>query len=363
MSDLQISLLILGAVIIVAVVAYNRIQETRFRRRAEGAFSANHSDVLMDAENSNHTASERIEPLLQGDSETQTIEQGGRQEPRANTPGVSLGEAVADPISYGAEIHSIEAVSQSVLQELRATLGTLASRVRVERWDSAQGAWLSVGSADTDVGTQLRLLLQLADRRGAVTSAEVVAFQSAVARCAASMSADATIPEPEPFLVRARELDAFCAEVDVAVGINIIAPRGKPFTGTKLRGLVEAAGFRLGDGAAFNYPDGQGGTRFTLENQEQPPFSVDALRSLATNGVTLVLDVPRLPDGIAAFNEMVKVGKQLAGVLDGALVDDNGIAVSEPGLEQIRSQLRSIYASMQARGISPGSELALRLFA
>ena len=106
MSDLQISLLILGAVIIVAVVAYNRIQETRFRRRAEGAFSANHSDVLMDAENSNHTASERIEPLLQGDSETQTIEQGGRQEPRANAPGVSLGEAVADPISYGAEIHS-----------------------------------------------------------------------------------------------------------------------------------------------------------------------------------------------------------------------------------------------------------------
>ena len=40
MSDLQISLLILGAVIIVAVVGYNRIQETRFRRRAEGAFSA-----------------------------------------------------------------------------------------------------------------------------------------------------------------------------------------------------------------------------------------------------------------------------------------------------------------------------------
>ena len=35
MSDQQISLLILGAVIIVAVVAYNRIQETRFRRRAE----------------------------------------------------------------------------------------------------------------------------------------------------------------------------------------------------------------------------------------------------------------------------------------------------------------------------------------
>src|SRR4029077_16807743 len=107
MSDLQISLLILGAVIIVAVVAYNRIQETRFRRHAEGAFSADPGDVLMDAGNSNHTSSERIEPLLQVASETRTIEQGGRQEPRANAPEVSLGEAVADPISYGAEIRSI----------------------------------------------------------------------------------------------------------------------------------------------------------------------------------------------------------------------------------------------------------------
>jgi FtsZ-interacting cell division protein ZipA len=363
MSDLQISLLILGAVVIVAVVGYNRIQESRFRRRTEGAFSPDRGDVLMDAANSNHTASERIEPLLQGDSETQTIEQSGRQEPRANAGEVSRGEAVVDPISYGAEIHSVDVVGQNVLQELRATLGTLASRVRIERWDPARGAWLAVGPADTDAGSQLRLSLQLADRRGAVTSAEVVAFQSAVARCAASMSADAAIPEPEPFLVRARELDAFCAEVDVAVGINIIAPHGKPFTGTKLRGLVEAAGFRLGDGAAFSYPDGQGGTRFTLENQEQPPFSVEELRSLATHGVTLLLDVPRLPDGIAAFNEMVKVGRQLAGALDGSLVDDNGIAVSEPGLEQIRSQLRTIYASMQAHGIAPGSELALRLFA
>jgi FtsZ-interacting cell division protein ZipA len=363
MSDLQISLLILGAAVIVAVVAYNRIQEARFRRRAEGAFSPDRGDPLMDTGNSDYAASERIEPLLQGDSETQTLVHGGRQEPRANAPEVGLGEAVADPISYAAEIRSVEAVGQSVLQELRATLGTLTSRVRIERWDPAKGAWLSVGLADADAGTQLRLSLQLADRRGAVTSAEVVAFQSAVARCAASMSADATIPELEPFLVRARELDTFCAQVDVAVGINIIAPRGRPFSGTKLRGLVEAVGFRLGDGAAFNYPDGQGGTCFTLENQEQPPFSVDALRSLATNGVTLLLDVPRLPDGIAAFNEMVKVGRQLAGTLDGALVDDNGIAVSEPGLEQIRNQLRNIYASMQARGIAPGSELALRLFA
>jgi hypothetical protein len=101
---------------------------------------------------------------------------------------------------------------------------------------------------------------------------------------------------------------------------------------------------------------------FYLENQEQPPFSEDALRSLANREI-VVLDVPRLPDGIAAFNEMVKVGKQLAGVLDGALVDDNGIAVSNPVWSRSATGCAQHLWIVQARGISPGSELALRLFA
>ena len=363
MSDLQISLLILGVVVIVAVVAYNRIQETRFRRRADGAFSPDRGDALMDAGSSGSAASERIEPLLQRAPDAQTMDRSGRQEPRANAAPVSMGDEAPDPISYCAEIRSSEAVGQSVLQEMRSALGPLASRLRIERRDAATGGWVAMDSTDSDAGTQVRVSLQLANRRGAVTPAEIAAFQSAVARCAASLPANATIPEAEPFLTRARELDGFCADVDVAVGINIIAPRGKPFTGTKLRGLLESAGFRLGEGGAFAFANGHGGTRFTLENQEQTPFSADALPTLATHGVTLLLDVPRLTDGVAAFNEMVGIGKQLAGTLGGSLVDDNGMAVTDPGLEQIRSQLRGIYAAMEARGIAPGSPLALRLFA
>jgi FtsZ-interacting cell division protein ZipA len=59
---------------------------------------------------------------------------------------------------------------------------------------------------------------------------------------------------------------------------------------------------------------------------------------------------------------MVAAGRQLAVTLGGALVDDNRTPVSEPGLEQIRAQLRAIYATMEARGIPGGSPDALRLF-
>ena len=157
------------------------------------------------------------------------------------------------------------------------------------------------------------------------------------------------------------ELDRFCAEVDVVVGMNVVAPRARPFTGTRVRGLIEAAGFKS-DEARFVYLDNAGNLRFSLENQDQTPLTADALRSAHVNGLTLLLDVPRQVDGLATFNQMVQVGRQLAQSLGGTLVDDNGAPVTDAGLEQIRNQLRAIYRTMESHGMPPGSALAGRLF-
>jgi FtsZ-interacting cell division protein ZipA len=248
------------------------------------------------------------------------------------------------------------------LQSLMNDLGPLAHRVRLEGRAQA-GAWTAFEAASADSFRDVRLLLQLADRSGAVTPQEIATFQSAVARCAASLSASAEIPESAAFAQRARELDTFCAEVDVVVGLNVLAGPGKPITGTRLRGLAEAAGFRLGEQGAFVFPDAQGHPRFTLENQQQPAFSADSMRTLSTQGITLLLDVPRVSDGVAAFDQMVSIGRSLAAALGGTLVDDNRVPVTAQGLDQIRTQLRSIYAAMEAAGAPAGGPLALRLFA
>ncbi len=374
MGELQIYLLIVGAAVIVGVIVYNRVQEARFRRRAEQAFAPDQGDALLDA---GHAAGTRIEPLLQPGSEGGDYPSTGRQEPRAG-PVVAPAEApadapapqaaepadpsTADAISYATELLSQQPVAAGPLQALMNDLGTLARRVRLEgRSDAA--AWVEFEPAGADSFRHVRLLLQLADRSGAVTPQEIATFQSAVARCAATLSASAEIPESAPFVQRARDLDTFCAEVDVVVGLNVLAGAGKPITGTRLRGLAEAAGFRLGSQGAFVYPDARGSARFTLENQEQPVFSTDSLRALSTHGITLLLDVPRVADGVAAFDQMVGIGRGLATSLGGTLVDDNRAEVTAQGLEQIRNQLRGIYAAMEAAGTPAGSPLALRLFA
>ncbi|MBZ0096156.1 MAG: hypothetical protein K8H75_12415, partial [Sulfuricella sp.] len=49
MSELQISLLAIGLLIVAGVYGFNRFQERKYRRIAEKAFPARQEDVLLDS--------------------------------------------------------------------------------------------------------------------------------------------------------------------------------------------------------------------------------------------------------------------------------------------------------------------------
>jgi len=59
-SELQLSLIAAGAVVIVGVIAYNTVQERRARKRAERAFGESAGDALFEAS----SADGRREPTL-----------------------------------------------------------------------------------------------------------------------------------------------------------------------------------------------------------------------------------------------------------------------------------------------------------
>ena len=163
-------------------------------------------------------------------------------------------------------------------------------------------------------------------------------------------------------LEQAAALDKFCAEVDVVVGINVIANAGQMFHGTKIRALAEAAGLHLQSGGVFHCQDEQGGTLFSVDNQESEPFLIDRIRNITTPGITFLLDVPRVANGPRVFDKMVTMSRSFADSLDGMLADDNRVLLNDSGLDRIRAQLRAIYTAMEQRGIEAGSPLALRLF-
>ena len=65
MSDLQVSLLVIGAVVVGAVYLFNWTQERRLRQRLERAFGTEHDDVLLRPAPVAAEPDQRVEPLMQ----------------------------------------------------------------------------------------------------------------------------------------------------------------------------------------------------------------------------------------------------------------------------------------------------------
>ncbi|MDO9224532.1 MAG: cell division protein ZipA C-terminal FtsZ-binding domain-containing protein [Pseudomonadota bacterium] len=226
----------------------------------------------------------------------------------------------------------------------------------------ADGAWEVLTGNPRNAYNQMELGLQLADRGGAVAQDQLDAFCRALYTFAADAGGAVTCPDKEEALARARDLDLFCMNVDVLMGLNVVASDSHPFTSEAIHTQAGAAGLTLERDGVYHARDTIGHSLFTLTNQEESPFPQDG-RGLTTQGVTLLFDVPRVADGVNIFDRMTEFGFSLADRLSGRMVDDNGRAVSSDSLNRDRARLQEFYARMEQRDIPAGGERALRLFA
>jgi hypothetical protein len=356
MSDLQLSLLAIGAVVVAAVYCYNWMQERGLRRRMQQAFGA-HDDVLLKGGVESPPTDGRLEPQLA---------------PRAPAGGNAArpAESAADPapegfdavLDYVAEIESDAPIPDAVIGELTGKIGACGKPARVSGLDARTGRWDEAVRGRGGRYHALRLSLQLVNRAGAVSAAQLAMFCDAVRAGAARIPAQAACPDTEAALKSAHDLDALCADVDVAVGVNVIAADGGSFPGTKIRAIAESAGFKLEPDGVFHFRNDLRQTLFTLDNHEPAPFLPESIKGLSTGGVTLLLDVPRVARGAEALDRMLELARHLATALGGNLVDDNRAALSETGIARIKEQVRTIHAKMDLSGIPAGSARALRLF-
>lgn len=288
-----------------------------------------------------------------------------------------VAEAVPVPAGPSLDQDDCQAVARALLDPSLDFIATVRfdppvrlpawPRIGVERQVQmvaklAHGDWVLAGSeppaaalAELDIG------LQLVDRRGLISEGDIQRFNDQVLAFAAGFNADVALPQRDEVLREARDLDAFCAEVDVLVGINLVA--GQPFFGTKLRSLAEANGMKLeADGQFHAYSD-SGSHLYTLMSSDSRPFVSQELLEKRFSQVTLLFDVPRVAGCATVFDRAVLFAQQLARSLKADLVDDAGRPLTEAGLQTIRQQLKAIHSRMDDRGIAAGSVTALRLFA
>ena len=347
------------------------------------------------------TMTERVEPVLVDGTEpempvdptfgddaparefasAETVTARNVSEPDVNVPYTSPDEVIEPMAAAGSTpslpetsrflseridfIAGIDIVEPAAARRILEASGEALSRVRKPvHWigyDEAAGEWRPISGQSDGEFRHVRVGLQLVDRRGAVSEAELSIFASAMQDLADQLTGFAELPSRQLALDTAGQLDQFCASVDIQIGINVIS-QGQPFQGTKLRALAEAAGMAIDENRRFVRRDDDGNVLFVLLNQEASGFTAESMRGMSTTGLTFLLDVPCVAYGERVFNQMVDLACRFADVLHGALVDDNRRPLSEAALEPIRRQIGQYQAMLASRQLPAGNPLTQRLF-
>lgn len=382
MSDLQLGLIVIGILVVAGVYAFNRYQELQLRRRVESRFAQAPDDVLMQqpAAGAARGDGERIEPSL--DPVPAQSAGAAAEEPRSErvaytavdpepaaapvaAAAPAAAEAAAPPdsaIDYVCSIEAPHPIDHGILERFAKAVHAIGKPVSVQGSNSHGGGWVSLPGGASGTITRVHAALQLADRSGAANRVQLSSLRDLALQFAAQARAQCHCGDIDQAAKIAADLDRFCSQVDISIGCNVVPRSSATLPGTKVRGLLESAGFALESSGRFVLRAEDGSVMLAAEDIQGQPLSPERLRSGSLTGLTLALDVPRVNAGARAFERMMELARHLAHKLDAKVVDDNRVELTDAGLKVIRQQLKSVHAAMEAQGIPAGGPLASRLF-
>mgnify|MGYP000125495414 CR=1 FL=1 len=344
LSDLQFALAVIGLLILIAVAILN-LKYARARRKARAAGEYSLDDRFAKEPSFGQTSSdseERAEPSF-GDI-------------GVSTPSIPESFSIDPRIDCVITLRFDESISGAeILEEINAWANEPST---------STARWMCEGlNADVDAAedwealraeasySELQLAIQLASRRGPIGVLELSDFCSRAQALAETLGSQIDMPSVNTMLESAKELDAMAAESDIQLSINVLFDEATP--GTNFDALMRKRGFRLSrNGRAYEfYSNGA----LIFSSAEIDP-------NAPVKQVTLLLEVPLVPQDERAFERMLGEGIEIAQAAHGRLVDDNGINLTEAAVISIRQHLDVLYANLEKSGVPAGSSTASRLF-
>lgn len=390
MNELTLSLLAIGLSLIVLLVAFNWWQERKIHKAAEKAMNFTEDAATLEEDLFSEFDDGQAEASIDDgefniddevDFKIDLTEVISEPHDVADAPSalnedepVATETAKVIPLKTLPEALSVE-VDLIAMMNLPAAENGERLRSMLMRLVSLDKPVLAYGLNEHQVWEELHREqvselfdsvaygLQLADRAGAVSEETLKRFHEEIALIADELGAQVEWMGSTDTFNFAKDLDAFCLDVDQLVNLHVINGAGGRFMATKFNNLAEANHLSLDADGKFLAKSNDQEVLFAVVNMEKIPFSADMLKATTLKGVTFQMDIARTPNCTETFNQMVNSAKNIASALSGALVDDHQRELSDAQLEKIRQQLKLIQVQMTVRGIIPGSPLALRLFA
>ena len=205
--------------------------------------------------------------------------------------------------------------------------------------------------------------VQLANRVGALNDIEFSEFVHKAQAFADSISASIDFPDMVNEVLRARELDHFASEHDAQLAFMLRA-----------RQAAWSAGYLQQNAARLGFVQGAIPGRMLLPAPTPglPPllglsFDTQAalaedLEQSAVRELMLSLDVAQVHRTEQPFARLREIAAVLCNVMDGVLCDQNGQPLPAMAMDPIATDLELLYDQLDGRELSAGSVLARRLF-
>ncbi|RFC37811.1 MAG: ZipA, C-terminal FtsZ-binding domain [Candidatus Nitrotoga sp. SPKER] len=357
MSELQISLLGIGVAVVLIIYIYNWLQQRQYRRKFGAAFKHGHEDALY-----RPAAEMPPDELLVEKIEQAVPDSILPNEPqRGHTLDAVCGllDKETDYIVVISPKSPVGADTLTLLWQQRFDFG---KNVHACGLNAVSGEWEKVIADSPSAYTSFKLALQLVNRSGAVSEAKLMDFRELARMIAAQLHISVVLPDVAKTATHAVELDKFCAGVDQMIGLNILPGDKHILSGNDVARVAEQYDLHLQADGAFHLVDTHGHTLFSLCNEDNTPFQHHTLSQLHIDGLTLLLDVPRVEQPTQGFDQMVVLAQRLANELHATIVDAHHVALSEGSIMLIRERIATVETDMRANHIIAGSAQARRLF-
>lgn len=348
MSDLQISLIVLGIVVILIVLGFNFWQDRRIRQRMQAHSPLGDRDPLLSESFS--TDSNRREPgmsLFAGEP-TPHEDHDGEAHLAVEEPDESVEVVI--------ELVLPQAVSGAQIMQAIPT-GLKAGRKPIRVFWQDEAGRLHHRPNPSDNYERLQFAVLLANRSGQLTDIEWSKAWNRIQSVADALDGHLEGPEQDDVLMRAKKLDELCASLDSQVALTLLLGSNQKIedvlVGAQSMGFVYESG-------VLNWMGDHGLPSFTVSRTDGESFDTGVA---TVDRLSMLLDVPRSPSNLRAFGRMLDVGLELARRFGAQLVDDQGHPVALGADESIDMHLQTLFDQLDSAGLTAGSPRARRVFA
>jgi hypothetical protein len=217
----------------------------------------------------------------------------------------------------------------------------------------------------THVGSvqQLVLALPLASRAGPIEAQDIDAWRFVLTELATAQQCEAHFFGFRDGPERAAELDSFLAAVDIIPVAYLVKKDGGHWTGTRLRGTLEANGFRLQSDGRFAYHEIESdAVIFHAVDGYERPFTPERLRTETITALRCMLEPVRLTQPLVRFDMFRQSLRALSKLLDADLKTSEGEVLDEAQFTAMRDEVKTAMEAIAGAGIDPGSDTARSLF-